>query len=203
MGLHVNALVFESEHMVRVTEIDGEPWFVGRDVCRALGIQNESQALARLDEDERATHLMGTPTAKGVANTDPLSNRQEMIVISEPGVYRLVFSSRKPIAERFKRWLAHEVIPAIRMTGSYRPHLDAPDAEIIPPSPVSREFPHWPIDEMRAKKGVVDMYRHLYGMAAGRWISPQLGFPVPPDGTVDRDRQLRFLDLPVEGHQPS
>lgn len=103
------------DHLVRVVERDDEPWFVGKDVCEALAIKNHNDALSTLDDDE-----------KGVATTDPLSRGgpQEMIVVSEPGVYRLVFRSRKAEAERFKRWLAHDVLPALRRTGRYAVAVD-------------------------------------------------------------------------------
>ncbi|WP_234613608.1 BRO-N domain-containing protein [Agrobacterium vitis] len=96
-------------------EKSGEPWFVGKDVCAVLDIIKHHQALDRLDLDERDTCIVGTP-----------SGDQTMIVVSEPGVYRLIFSSRKPEAEKFKRWLAHEVIPQIRKTGSYKPSTADP-----------------------------------------------------------------------------
>lgn len=97
------------DHLVRVVEIDSEPWFIGRDVCVVLGLENESRALARLDDDERRA---------GVPISDP-SGTKFAIAISEPGVFRLIFTSRKPEAERFKRWLAHEVLPALRRNGFY------------------------------------------------------------------------------------
>jgi hypothetical protein len=102
------------DSLVRTVMIDGEPWFVAADVCRVLDIKNARDAVDRLDEDE-----------KGVANTDTLGGEQAMNVVSEAGVYRLVFTSRKPEAEAFKRWLAHEVLPSLRKTGSYR----LPDGE--------------------------------------------------------------------------
>lgn len=100
---------FESHRVRIVIDADG-PWFVGKDVCAALNLSNHNKALSRLNEDER----------KGVIISDPLGgNRQKAIGINEPGIYRLVFTSRVDAAERFKRWLAHEVLPAIRRDGSY------------------------------------------------------------------------------------
>jgi prophage antirepressor-like protein len=97
---------------VRVAVIDGVEWFAGRDVCRCLEFVNHNQALLRLPDDER----------KGVCFTDPLGqNPQEFVAINEPGVYRLVFTSNKPEAERFRRWVFHEVLPSIRATGRYGP----------------------------------------------------------------------------------
>nr|DAN44370.1 MAG TPA: repressor domain protein [Caudoviricetes sp.] len=102
--------VFESAEFgaVRVAEIDGEPWFIAADVCRALDVKNGRDAVSRLDNDE-----------KGVALTDTLGGKQEMAAVSEAGLYALVLSSRKPEAKAFKRWVTHEVLPSIRKHGAY------------------------------------------------------------------------------------
>ena len=81
------------------------PWFFGSDVCDALEIQNVTQAVARLDEDERAMLKIG--------------HNAEVNIISEAGLYSLILGSRKPEAKPFKRWVTHEVLPSIRKTGSY------------------------------------------------------------------------------------
>ena len=93
---------------VRVIMRDGEPWFVAKDVCTCLEIANVSDACSRLDEDER-----------GIVSTDTPSGKQEMLVVSEPGLYSLIGSSKKQEAKAFKRWVNHEVLPSIRKTGSY------------------------------------------------------------------------------------
>lgn len=93
---------------VRVVERDGQPWFVARDVCDCLEIGNNRDAISTLDVDE-----------KDVATTDTPGGRQELSIISEPGLYSLILRSRKPDAKAFKRWITHEVIPAIRRTGGY------------------------------------------------------------------------------------
>lgn len=102
--------VFESNEFgtVRTTVIDGEPWFVAADICRALEIKNSRDAITRLDDDE-----------KDVALTDTLGGKQEMTIVNEPGLYTLVLGSRKPEAKSFKRWITHEVIPSIRKSGGY------------------------------------------------------------------------------------
>lgn len=102
--------VFENSEFgeVRVAEIDGEPWFIAADVCRALDVKNGRDAVSRLDDDE-----------KGVALTDTLGGKQEMAVVSEAGLYALVLSSRKPEAKAFKRWVMHDVLPSIRKHGAY------------------------------------------------------------------------------------
>lgn len=94
---------------VRVIEKDGEPWFVAKDVCDILEISNSRDAISRLDDDEKNT----------VAITDGTPGNPNMTIISESGVYALVFTSRKPEAENFKRWVRKEVIPQIRKTGIY------------------------------------------------------------------------------------
>ena len=93
---------------VRVVEQKGEPWFVAKDVCECLEINNSRQALGRLDVDEKA----------GVTLNDGRQNR-EMNIVNEYGLYSLVLSSRKPEAKEFKRWITHEVIPSIRKHGAY------------------------------------------------------------------------------------
>ena len=93
---------------IRTIEQNGEPWFVAADVCRALDIGNPSMAVERLDDDE-----------KGISTIDTRGGKQRMAIINEPGLYSLVLGSRKPEAKAFKRWIAHEVIPAIRKHGGY------------------------------------------------------------------------------------
>lgn len=90
-------------HTVRtVLDEQGEPWFVAADVCAALTIAHTSAAISRLPDDE-----------KGLRKVQTSGGEQALAVISESGAYRLTFSSRKPEAKAFKRWLAHEVLPAI------------------------------------------------------------------------------------------
>lgn len=102
------------QHPVRIVLRDGEPWFVAKDVCDALGYSNSRGALAdHLDDDE-----------KGVAAADTLGGRQQMQVISESGLYALVLRSRKPEARKFAKWVTSEVLPAIRKTGSYTSAYD-------------------------------------------------------------------------------
>lgn len=96
---------------VRVIQKDGEPWFVAKDVCRALEIGNPSQALARLDNDEKFTTI--------ISNESAATGKSNMSFVNEPGLYALVLGSRKPEAKAFKRWITHEVIPSIRKYGMY------------------------------------------------------------------------------------
>ena len=90
---------------VRIILQDNEPWFVAKDVCDCLEHTNTTMALQRLDADERAKLNLG--------------RQGETNVINEYGLYSLVLSSRKPEAKEFKRWITHDVLPALRKTGSY------------------------------------------------------------------------------------
>jgi anti-repressor protein len=94
---------------VRTLQVDGEPWFVLRDVCSILDVAQPVRVAQSLDEDEvTTTHV-----------TDSLGREQHTYIINEPGLYSVVLRSRKPEAKAFKRWVTHEVLPAIRRTGSY------------------------------------------------------------------------------------
>ena len=93
---------------IRTLTIDGEPWFVAADVCKALELGNPSMTVERLDADE-----------KGISSIDTLGGKQRMAIINEPGLYSVILCSRKPEAKAFKRWITHEVIPAIRKYGGY------------------------------------------------------------------------------------
>ena len=102
-------VVFSYESLdVRVIERDGVPWFVAADVCSILGIQNSTDAIRRLDEDERTL-----VSIEGASNGLPVN------AVNESGLYTLVLSSRKPEAKWFKRWITHDVLPAIRKNGCY------------------------------------------------------------------------------------
>lgn len=97
--------------------IDDEPWFVATDAAKVLGIAQVASTVRGFPEDERGVHSMhisseGRPGQRATQN---------MTVLSEPGLYRLIFQSRKAEAERFKKWVFHEVLPAIRQTGCYLP----------------------------------------------------------------------------------
>lgn len=100
----------ESENIsIRTTMIDGEPWFVAKDLCMILEIQNSRDTLAKvIDEDE-----------KGVANLYTPGGFQKMSVLNESGLYHLIFVSRKPEAKAIRRWVTGTVLPSIRRTGSY------------------------------------------------------------------------------------
>lgn len=96
---------------VRTMEIDGDPWFATIDVCKALEIKNPSQAITRLDADEKMNTL--------ISNEGVQSGTFQLSFISESGLYSLVLGSRKKEAKEFKRWVTSEVLPSIRKYGFY------------------------------------------------------------------------------------
>lgn len=112
---------------IRTIDRDGEIWFVASDVCDALELSNPSAAISRLDDDERSMFNIGQGNTlssnEGIAGARGNPNTN---IISESGLYSLVMSSRKAEAKQFKRWVTHEVLPAIRKTGRY----EAPQAAL-------------------------------------------------------------------------
>jgi anti-repressor protein len=102
--------VFTHEELgkVRVVVRDGEPWFVAKDVCELLDLGNPRSSVALLDADEADVHTVDTS-----------SQRREMSIVSEAGMYSLILKSRKPEAKAVKRWITHDVMPSIRKTGGY------------------------------------------------------------------------------------
>ncbi|MEC1824056.1 Bro-N domain-containing protein [Bacillus paralicheniformis] len=108
------------DQQVRTVVKDGEPWFVAKDVCDVLEIGNPSQALSRLDEDEKNTVILN----EGIGNPNKT-------IVNEPGLYSLILGSRKPEAKQFKRWITHEVIPTIRKTGSYQMEQPKTPLEVL------------------------------------------------------------------------
>lgn len=95
----------ESKNPVRNLMIDGEPWFVAKDVCDILGHSNPSSAIQMLDEDERAKKSLGRH-GKGW-------------VVNESGLYTLILRSNKPTAKTFRKWVTAEVLPELRKRGYY------------------------------------------------------------------------------------
>lgn len=96
---------------IRTLEINGEPYFVGKDVATLLGYSNTRKALAdHVDEDDKTD---------GVTIRDSIGREQNPVLINESGLYSLILSSKLPSAKRFKRWVTSEVLPSIRKSGGY------------------------------------------------------------------------------------
>jgi anti-repressor protein len=105
MSNEIQQFEFKGAALRTLTDEAGEPWFVAKDVCDILEISNPSDALKRLDDDERSRFNLG--------------RQGETNIVNEAGLYVLVLGSRKPEAHEFKRWVTHEVLPSIRKHGAY------------------------------------------------------------------------------------
>jgi len=103
-----------TSQQIRTVMRADEPWFSAADVCSVLAISNARDAVRALDDDEVADHAVG--------NADTMIIK----VVSEAGLYSLILRSRKPEAKAFKRWVTHDVLPQIRMTGRYEPQHSLP-----------------------------------------------------------------------------
>jgi prophage antirepressor-like protein len=157
----ITPFLFEGEITVRVIDRDGALWFVATDVCRALGILNAADAVKGLDDDER-----------DIDTTDTPGGHQEVIVISESGLFVLIFKSRKPQAVQFRKWVTAEVLPALRQHGIYVVGGGYP--------PTKRPYSEWSLEEIRAAVAQVDVARKTLSRGAGAWMWEYLGFPIPP-----------------------
>lgn len=163
----MNYLIFKYDEMdgsaisnvstdILTVEIDGEPWFVASDVCNLLGIINVSDALSTLDDDEKLTSVI--PRA---------GQNRRVNLISESGLYSLVFKSRKPFAKKFCKWITKVVIPSIRKTG----HYGIDRSEI--PNFVIRYNDNWD----RVDKGYFSVINELFVRLYGRFH--HIGYEIP------------------------
>ena len=123
MNNEIQQFDFRGAALRTLTDEAGEPWFVAKDVCDILEISNVSDAISKLDDDEKSN----------IAISDIAQNGgRAPLIISEPGLYKLIMRSRKPEAKEFQRWVTHEVLPQIRKTGGYIPTSDVDsDADIM------------------------------------------------------------------------
>lgn len=112
--------IFKNENFgeVRTSIINNEPWFSLADVCRILEINNPRMAKTRLNQDGVSTTDIGVVTGKKADGSDAIQN-VKMNFINESNLYKLIFQSRKPEAERFADWVTSEVLPTIRKHGAY------------------------------------------------------------------------------------
>jgi hypothetical protein len=129
-------------HTLRTVVKNGDIWFVASDACAALGLSEPHKALVRLDEDEKGGTAIPTP-----------GGSQEVNIINESGLYNLIFTSRKPRAKAFRRWVTTAVLPSIRKTGRYDTKQDEPPPRLassddnvfvrVPRPPASTPFAHY------------------------------------------------------------
>jgi prophage antirepressor-like protein len=167
----MSALAMQSfgfgDQLVRVADKDGAAWFVANDVCRALEIANPRDAVKKLDEDE-----------KGVVSSDTLGGRQDVTIISESGVYTLIFKSRKPSAVAFRKWVTADVLPTLRRTGRFEMAAENDD-----PAPTGVLAFGSPQDLARLQTALIAVReaRHIFGANRAAFIWEKIGLPVPPE----------------------
>lgn len=109
MNTEIQTFNFNALTLHTLTDGNGDPWFVAKDVCDILEISNNRDAISQLDSDEKNT----------VVIPDGIPGNPNKTIISEPGLYKLIMRSRKPEAKKFQRWVTHEVLPSIRKHGIY------------------------------------------------------------------------------------
>ena len=118
---HLQTFTFDGRAVRIVLGQDGEPWWIATEVGPILGLATDGHRTTRaLDNDEKGLLTVETP-----------GGPQEVVGINESGLYSLILKSRKPEAKAFKRWVTHEVIPAIRKTGSYSVRTMSPAEQLL------------------------------------------------------------------------
>lgn len=163
----MNLLIFKYDEMdgtsisnistdITTVEIDGEPWFVASDVCKLLELTNVSESLNGLDEDEKLTSVILRS-----------GQNRRVNLISESGLYSLVFKSRKPFAKKFCKWVTKVVIPSIRKTGTYSINRNEM------PNFIVRYNDNWD----RVEKGYFSVISELFVRLYGRFH--HIGYDIP------------------------
>lgn len=174
MQLQIFKYVEDEEHFDNLTtiEIDGEAWFIANEVCRLLDIKNTSSAVSGLDDDEKST----------IAINDGTSGNPNKTIISESGLYALIFKSTKPSAKKFRKWVTKEVIPSIRKKGSFGIN------RLETPNFVVRFNDNWDNTDKGYFSVISELFVRLYGRfeKAGYQIPNKAfdGKEMRPDGSV-------------------
>ena len=142
--------IFNNEEFgeIRTVTINDETWFVASDICKALDIANTTQAMQRLDDDEKS--MLNIGLSGGFTNC-----------VNEYGLFNLVLASRKKEAKDFKRWITHEVLPSIRKTGSYGKPMTT--AEKIRLLALGNEELNDRVDKVEGKIASLEEDMPLYG----------------------------------------
>lgn len=135
---------YSGQQVRTLIDLDGNTWFVAADVCAVLGLTDTNKAVRGLDEDETTTSR----------TTDSSGRSQEMLIISEPGLYTLLVRSRRSEAKPFRRWVTHEVLPTLRRSGSYSVESRTPETA---PAPIT--------DPLDALQGMLDRLRENRDLA--------------------------------------
>lgn len=152
--------IFENPEFghIRGLKIEGEPWFVGKDVAAALGYSDTAQAIRKHIDDED----------KGVVESTTPGGKQNITIINESGLYSLMLKSKLPGAKKFKRWVTSEVLPSIRKTGAY----SVPEAGRAAPADNAMFERLWAELERKQKlNGYVDRFCSYFGWSRRYFLS--------------------------------
>lgn len=192
MNVPMRMFDFENESL-RATMIDGEAWLVGRDICRMLQLENASQALSRLDDDERRdTIIANDGTLQTVTATDAMGRARASTLVSEPGFWRLVSTSRTEVAGRVMRWVFHEVLPALRKTGQYTMSEHVGRTTRIPPEDEPIDLDAAPLGQIRIAVSLLREVRIIFGISKARKVArriPALAEIVGPDERASEEAE--------------
>lgn len=173
-----NIKIFENKEFgeIRTVMIDGEPWFVGKDIASALGYADPTGAVRkRTDEEDR-----------GVAKMDTPSGAQELTIINESGLYSMILGSKLESARKFKHWVTAEVLPSIRQTGTYS-YNQIPTDQI----PIGEVASYLKTMDRVAVRQQTPPYKIA---EAFKMVSEQFGIRLPDDFVkVPEYEQLNFL----------
>ncbi|MFX4085635.1 Bro-N domain-containing protein [Sphingobium yanoikuyae] len=148
------------ETPVRVVMIAGNPWFVASDLATALGYPEASKLTRMLDDDERGLHIVET-----------LGGHQDVLIVSESGMYASILRSRRKEAKRFRKWVTAEVLPELRRTGRYIMHD-------VPPEVPALVSPDIDPPRVMAAVALTNAARRLYGIETARKVWRDCGLPI-------------------------
>lgn len=109
MNQEMQTYDFHGNEVRVLTDAQNDPWFIAKDICDVLELNNVGEALRALDDDEKNT----------IRISDGIAGNPNKAIVSEAGFYKLVLRSRKPVAKEFQRWVTHDVLPSIRQHGAY------------------------------------------------------------------------------------
>ena len=163
---------------MRAVVQDDEPWFVAKDVCDILGIDDPSMAVGRLTTTRRVPLIYVR-----------LAGPREMLTVNESGVYSLVFTSRKPEAKRFRKWVTSEVLPEIRKTGGYR----RPETQFAGLSGERVEYERWLLERALLDAKLIALGMQSIGVHYERMVTddPEFGAARADTNFADYHRELR------------
>lgn len=152
--------IFENPEFghIRGLKIEGEPWFVGKDIAAALGYSDTAQAIRKHIDDED----------KGVVESTTPGGKQNITIINESGLYSLMLKSKLPGAKKFKRWVTSEVLPSIRKTGAYSMQGDGRDA---PADDAMFERLWAELERKQKLNGYVDRFCSYFGWSRRYFLS--------------------------------